>query len=191
MAPKKLGDSLRSTTNKDYWGSGEVSIVFDPSPCMVPWRWTVVGWSQWFLWPFWRCELSLFSLIYIHSRTLCYNDTALVLNRHLHSFTGQEWRSRESDGMAEIQSRAPGLLALGPVKKSPGLGPLGGRSCAITLPAHPPALSCPCPPPGLEWTFSRSHSAWSLTSSLPPPNQWSELQPPPAPFSSVNVSWAW
>lgn len=143
-----------STTNKDYWGSGEVSIVFDPSPCMVPWRWTVVGWSWWFLWPFWRCELSLFSLIYIHSHTLCYNDTALVLNRYLHSFTGQEWRSGESDGMAEIQSRDPGLLALGSVKKSPGLGPLGGRSCAITLPAHPPALSCPCPPPGLAWTFS-------------------------------------
>lgn len=73
-----------STTSKDYWGSGKVSIVFDPSPYVVPWRWTVVDWSWWFLWPFWRCELSLFSLIYIHSRTLCY-DTALVLNRHLHS----------------------------------------------------------------------------------------------------------
>ena len=46
--------------------------------------------------------------------------------------------------MAEVQSRDPGLLALSPVKKSPGLGPLGGRSCAITLPAHPPPPS-PCP----------------------------------------------
>jgi len=141
-----------STTSKDYWGSGEVSIAFDPSPCMVPWRWTVVGWSWWFLWPFWRCELSLFSLIYIHSRTLCY-DTALVLNRHLHSFTCNE---DPESLMVWLRSRAGTQGSwLSPVKKSPGLGPLGGRSCAITLPAHPPAPSCPCPPPGLEWTFIR------------------------------------